>query len=124
MRTMAIILGIVGLLPLMAEAQVNPAFYPGAALYAPQIDVVNSGINFNVGATVSHDRKYVTITATPQQSQLVRMQTFTFQSAGGMVGGGAQNGAAAGGAGGGAAGAKAASVAVLDQTGMVRLADP
>jgi general secretion pathway protein D len=63
--------------------------------FQPTIDVVSSGVLLDVQATVSADRKYVTLTLRPQLAQLLNLFTFNFQSATA----GAQTGA--GGTGGG-----------------------
>lgn len=66
--------------PLVARAQ----FVGGrAALFEPEIGVVSSGIVLDVQATVSADRKYVTMTMRPSQSQLLSLTTFEFQRGGG-----------------------------------------
>ena len=49
--------------------------------FQPEIDVVNSGVVLDVQATVSADRKYVTMTLRPQLAQLLNLFTFNFQSA-------------------------------------------
>lgn len=64
--------------PLFARAQNN--IYGGASLFEPEIDVVNSGILLDVQATVSHDRKYVTMTMRPQNAQLLALREFAFQT--------------------------------------------
>ena len=60
------------------------AQFGGAAIFEPEIDIVNSGAVLDAQATVSHDRKYVTMTLRPQNSQLLSIQTFTFQTAAGV----------------------------------------
>ena len=60
------------------------AQFGGAAIFEPEIDIVNSGQILDAQATVSHDRKYVTMTMRSQSSQLLSLQTFTFQTAAGM----------------------------------------
>lgn len=100
--------------PLLARAQ----FFGNGAIFEPQVDVVNSGAIVDAQATVSADRKYVTLTMRAQNSELLALRTFQFQGPGnqgpgGIVGGmnpvipqpgggGAAGGA--GGAGGGAGG--------------------
>jgi general secretion pathway protein D len=49
------------------------------ALFEPEIDVVSSGVVLDVQATVSADRKYVTLTLRPQLAQLLNLFTFEFQ---------------------------------------------
>jgi hypothetical protein len=95
------VLEIGSLVPAFAHAQA----FGGAALFEPTIDIVESGILLDAQATVSADRKYVTLTMRPQQSQLLALRTFNFQSGGGQVqlpqgnvgGAGAGIGGAAGG---------------------------
>ena len=64
-----------------------PFINPGVTAFEPQISVVNSGALQDVQGTVSADRKYVTITARPQNSQLLNLRDFAFQTGGGVVGG-------------------------------------
>ena len=73
--------------PVLARGQAF--FAPGVSSFTPEIDVVSSGVVNDVQATVSYDRKYVTLTMRPQQSQLLNLSRFTFQSpqAAGFVGG-------------------------------------
>jgi hypothetical protein len=74
-----------------AKAQVRevPPFFNGNnAIFDPEISVVESGAKLDVQATVSADRKYVTMTMRPQLAQLVALREFTFQNGGprGVVG--------------------------------------
>jgi hypothetical protein len=84
--------GVAGLLALSAagtaRAQVigQPVF-SNNAIFQPEIDVVNSGVVTDIQATVSADRKYVTMNMRAQNSQLVNLFVFNFQSAGGGGGG-------------------------------------
>jgi hypothetical protein len=59
------------------------------ALFEPTIDIVNSGAKLDVQATVSADRKYVTMTLRPQNAQLLELRSFQFQGGGniGLPGG-------------------------------------
>ena len=63
--------------PITARGQ----FAQGAA-FEPEIDVVNTGVVMDAQATVSADRKYVTINMRTQQSTLLALQTFQFQQGG------------------------------------------
>ncbi len=87
---------IVFLFPVIGRAQA----IGGGSLFQPEVDIVNSGVILDTQATVSADRKYVTMTMRPQNSQLLALKSFTFQTGGpannvnGLVGGG---GGAAGG---------------------------
>jgi hypothetical protein len=63
-----------------APAGAQPFFQPTGQSFTPQIDVVESGVKLDVQATVSADRKYVTLTMRPQQSSLVALRDFTFQN--------------------------------------------
>jgi hypothetical protein len=57
----------------------NPPFVNGGAVaYDPEISVVNSGVLQDVQATVSADRKYVTLTMRPSLTRVVNMFTFTW----------------------------------------------
>src|SRR2546423_8460319 len=62
---------------LESKGQTSPAFFtPGATAFSPEISVVSTGIVQDVQATVSYDRKYVTLTMRPQNSQLISLQNF------------------------------------------------
>jgi len=75
-------------MPVFAQNRPVPFIAPGVVAFNPEISVVNSGVLLDVQPTVSHDRKYVTISARPQESTLIALQPFTFQqSALGLVGG-------------------------------------
>lgn len=92
------------LFPVLSHAQaIVPAVNPG--LFEPEVDIVESGIKHDVQATVSADRKYVTMTMRPQNAQLLALRTFAFQTGqaiqGGVVGGVNPVVGGAGGAGGG-----------------------
>jgi hypothetical protein len=71
-----------------ARAQV-PVIGNGVSAFSPEISVVNSGVLQDVQATVSSDRRYVTLTMRPQNSQLLNLFEFTFQTGApvGFVGG-------------------------------------
>jgi hypothetical protein len=74
-----------------ARAQVReaPPFFNGNnAIFDPEISVVESGAKLDVQATVSADRKYVTMTMRPELANLVAIREFTFQNGGprGVVG--------------------------------------
>ena len=58
----------------------------GGTAFDPQISVVNSGAVLDVQATVSADRKYVTLTMRPQLASLIALREFVFQNASGVVG--------------------------------------
>ena len=53
----------------------------GAVAFNPTIGLVQSGVLLDVQATVSSDRKYVTLTLRPQLATLLDLLPFTFQSA-------------------------------------------
>ena len=106
-----------------AAAQV-PFFGRGATIFDPEIGVVQSGIVSDVQATVSADRKYVTMTMRATNAQLLSLQEFAFQRGNaaavgaGFVGGAGANGAGTTGPGGNAGGASTslAGGRSLDQT--------
>jgi hypothetical protein len=58
-----------------AAAQV-PFFNPGASAFSPEISVLNTGVLNDVQATVSADRRYVTLNMRPQQSELINLFEF------------------------------------------------
>ena len=74
--------------PVGARGQVigQPVFGNNAA-FEPEIDVVNSGAVMDAQATVSADRKYVTMNMRASNAQLVNLFTFQFQSGAGGGGG-------------------------------------
>jgi hypothetical protein len=80
---------LIGVHQSSASAQVGVPFFGGGAIaFDPEISIVNSGALLDAQAVVSHDRKYVTITAQPSNSQLIALQTFAVGSqSGGFVGG-------------------------------------
>jgi hypothetical protein len=138
---MPVALVLVCLLPARsASAQAPPFFGRGATIFDPENGVVQSGVLNDVQATVSGDRKYVTMTMRATNAQLLALREFTFQVGngapqgfvGGAGGGAAAAGAGArGNAGGGGAGATAVAgrsatrsvtrPSVLDRPGMTLL---
>lgn len=81
------------------RAGAQAPFFGAAAIFDPEIDVVESGMILDAQATVSADRKYVTVTSRVQNAQLLAIREFAFQvgagGAGGQVGGPPQFGAGA-----------------------------
>ena len=71
-------IGAIGLLlaTLVTPAKAQGVFGGGSTAFDPEIRVVNSGALLDAQAVVSHDRKYVTITARPSVSQLISLQQF------------------------------------------------
>lgn len=100
-KRLLLVIGLVAIvLPaLPARAQVPPFFGQGMSIFDPEIGVVSSGVLNDVSATVSADRKYVTLTMRPSNAQLLSLQEFQFQGNGGRAplgnvggaGGGAAN---------------------------------
>jgi hypothetical protein len=84
-----IFLGAVFLIALTSEVRAQvPIIGNGVSAFSPEISVVNSGVLQDVQATVSSDRRYVTLTMRPQNSQLLNLFEFQFQTGGvGFVGG-------------------------------------
>ena len=70
-----IFIAVILFIAAVADAQ---AVFGNSMAYAPTIDTVSSGVLLDAQGTVSADRKYVTLTMRPQQSQLIDMFTFTF----------------------------------------------
>jgi len=68
----------------------NPVAAQGAIAVAPVIDTIDSGAVLDVNATVSSDKRYVTMTLRPGVTRLLDLQTFSFSggAAGGGIGGG------------------------------------
>ena len=69
-----------------ADAQAQGFIGGGGSSFDPQISVVNTGAVLDVAATVSADRKYVTLTMRPQVASLIALREFVFQSGNGVVG--------------------------------------
>lgn len=51
----------------------------GASSFSPTVSILSTGVVLDVTATVSADRKYVTLTLRPQLSSLIALREFTFQ---------------------------------------------
>lgn len=100
LRLLALTVTVVLAFPLVGRAQVRPFFPAGAGAFTPQIDVVNSGVLNDVEATVSPDRKYVTLGMRPSNAQLLALHEFAFGGiqVAGFVGGALPNGVNAAGA--------------------------
>ncbi len=71
-------------------SQLTPVVATGAVAQAPQTATVDSGAVLDVTATVTADRRYVTMTLRPGVTRLLDMQTIPFSGggAGGGLGGG------------------------------------
>jgi type II secretory pathway component GspD/PulD (secretin)/tetratricopeptide (TPR) repeat protein len=76
-------------------SNLTPVVSTGISSFAPTIGIVQSGVLLDVQATVSADRKYVTLTLRPQLANLLDLAAFTFQqgssvaaTGGGVFGGG------------------------------------
>ena len=90
MRKIELLAGVVliGLCGSSAFAQRNFFNRGGVGLFNPIIDTVNTGDRLVVQPTVSADRKYVTLSGTYQNAQLIAIQTFpVFGIANGQGGG-------------------------------------
>lgn len=74
-------------------SQLNPVVGAGAVAVAPQTDVIDSGAVLDVNATVTSDKRYVTMTLRPGVTRLLDLQTIPFSggAAGGGFGGGPAN---------------------------------
>ncbi|HWE03936.1 MAG TPA: hypothetical protein VG326_16145, partial [Tepidisphaeraceae bacterium] len=68
----------------------------GVSSFTPIVSIVESGVLLDVSATVSADRKYVTLTLRPQLSTLLDLASFTFQNGTNTAGGGVGTGTGAG----------------------------
>jgi hypothetical protein len=78
MARLGLITAILIILAVKVQAQSAGFFSGGTVGYDPEISILNVGTLLDARATVDVDRKYVTITARPQSSALIGMQTFTF----------------------------------------------
>jgi general secretion pathway protein D len=61
-------------------SNLTPIVSTGISSFAPTVSVVQSGVLLDVQATVSADRKYVTLTLRPQLATLLDLAPFTFQT--------------------------------------------
>lgn len=96
-----------------AASPAAPFFNRGATAFDPEVSVVNSGIVHDVQATVSPDRKYVTLGVRAANSSLLALREFSFQNGVnpmGQVGIGPANGAGA-----------RAGQSILTREGMARI---
>jgi hypothetical protein len=67
----------------VVQAQVVPPFFSGGtASFEPEIGIVQSGVVQDVQAVVSPDRKYVTLNMQVQNTNLLALRDFTFQTSG------------------------------------------
>ena len=100
------------------SAQVAPPFFGDATAFDPEIDVLTYGTMSEMQATVSYDRKYVTLNVHAVNSQAT-LQRFTFERGvtvnRGFVGAAPQSNSNS------PAAIAAAENAVLDRTGTVLL---
>jgi type II secretory pathway component GspD/PulD (secretin)/tetratricopeptide (TPR) repeat protein len=62
-------------------SDLTPVVAEGVGLFDPTIDVIESGVLLDVQATVSSDRKYVTLTLRPQLATLLALVPFAIQFA-------------------------------------------
>ncbi len=62
-------------------SDLEPVVAQGAVAFNPTIGLASSGVLLDVQATVSSDRKYVTLTLRPQLATLIDLLPFTFQTA-------------------------------------------
>lgn len=120
-----------------AGAQVVPPFFSGGAVsFEPEIGIVQSGVVQDVQAVVSPDRKYVTLNMQVQNTNLLALREFTFQTSGagaplgivgipaaGASGGGGQSSARSGSSGSpsAVATARAANAYLLMRQGIFRV---
>ncbi|MCS7032547.1 MAG: hypothetical protein NZ561_00975, partial [Phycisphaerae bacterium] len=80
-------------------SDLQPIVGTGAVGFDPEISIVDSGAILDVQATVSSDRKYVTLTLRPQLARIIGFRDFQVAqaTAGGVGGGGGTGGGAPGG---------------------------
>jgi len=84
-----VLLGVIAGVPVLLCCSTARGQLGTPTAFTPEIGVVQSGTVDDVQATVSADRKYVTLTMRPQLSTLLALRSFTFQQgnmAGGFVG--------------------------------------
>ena len=75
-----IVAGIVLIAAGELSAQVTPPFFGGASAFDPEMEILTYGTMNEMQATVSYDRKYVTLNAHAVNSQAT-LQRFTFERA-------------------------------------------
>jgi hypothetical protein len=85
MRSTSLLAAAVGVASLLAAAVAPargavPFFAPSGNAFDPEIGIVESGVLLDATAVVSADRKYVTMTLRPQNSQLIALREFAFQN--------------------------------------------
>jgi type II secretory pathway component GspD/PulD (secretin) len=68
-------------------SNLTPIVSTGISSFAPTVSIVQSGVLLDVQATVSADRKYVTLTLRPQLATLLDLASFTFQQGSSGTGG-------------------------------------
>lgn len=61
-------------------SDLNPVVGTGTVGYDPQIDQLQSGVVLSVQATVSADRRYVTLTVIPQLQRIIALRQFAYSS--------------------------------------------
>jgi type II secretory pathway component GspD/PulD (secretin) len=69
-------------------SDLEPQVGQGAVAFDVTVDTIQSGVLLDVQATVSADRKYVTLTLYPELTNLLDLSTFSFQTAADGGGGG------------------------------------
>jgi hypothetical protein len=74
-------LAIATVLGLCSAASAQSVFGGGVTAFDPEIKVLNSGAILDAQAVVSSDKKYVTITARPSNTQLLALRQFSFNQA-------------------------------------------
>jgi len=87
MRTSSAAIAMVLVLSIPCAAQTVPFFSSSPTAFEPQISVAAGGSLMNGAATVSQNRKYVTIAAQPAtMTAPAELHPFTFVSGSGFVG--------------------------------------
>ena len=86
MRTVAAACLFVLLMSLNCPAQTAPFFSGSATAFEPQVSTAFGGSLLDASATVSQDRKYVTIAAQPTVLGSPALHAFSFVSGPGFVG--------------------------------------
>ena len=62
-------------------SDLEPAVAEGVATFDPEVDVISEGVVLDVEATISADRRYVTLTLRPSVATIDDIFEFTFASA-------------------------------------------
>lgn len=52
-------------------------FFGGQTIYSPVVDTITTGVSLDIRPTVSGDKKYVTLSGSYNNSNLIKLQNFS-----------------------------------------------